>query len=119
MMIAQPRRIAANALKERLTAELGDVVGLRMGFGVKEETKNTKMFFVTTGYLVKLVANNANLFRTHTHLIIDEVGCSVVVWISCMFVNVVVIVSVIVAGAATFNFNTIVLKLCRSVHNHN
>lgn len=37
VMVSQPRRIAATALKNRLAQSLGDVVGLRLGKGRREE----------------------------------------------------------------------------------
>jgi len=52
---------------------MGDKVGMRMGHGVKDETKNTKITFVTTGYLVRLLAHHPDSFMSYTHLIIDEV----------------------------------------------
>ncbi|CAM9128667.1 unnamed protein product, partial [Ectocarpus fasciculatus] len=73
MMVSQPRRIAASSLMKRLRETLGDEVGLRMGHGVKDESSDTKLFFVTTGYLVRLLAYRPDHFKSHTHLIIDEV----------------------------------------------
>jgi len=77
MFICQPRRIAAKSLTERVrTTEphLKDSIGLRMGHGVREyETKNTRAWFVTTGYLVRYLANNIDAFHDVTHLVIDEV----------------------------------------------
>ena len=46
---------------------------MRMGHGVKDETNETKIWFVTTGYLVRLLAYYPDMFQSHTHLIIDEV----------------------------------------------
>jgi len=75
MMISQPRRIAASSLMKRLRSMpgVGNKVGLRMGHGVRDEKDGTVISFVTTGYLVRLVAHNPRAFRHHTHLIIDEV----------------------------------------------
>ncbi len=72
-MITQPRRIAVINLKRRLQDQLGDKIGMRMGHGVREESDNTKIFFVTTGYLVKLLAHHPESLSTITHIIIDEV----------------------------------------------
>jgi HrpA-like RNA helicase len=47
--------------------------GMRMGHGVRDESPNTKLFFVTTGYLVRLLAYRPESFDSHSHLIIDEV----------------------------------------------
>ena len=73
MMISQPRRIAASALMKRLRGVLGSKVGMRMGHGVKDEHDDTDIFFVTTGYIVRLMAFHPEFFNDHTHLIIDEV----------------------------------------------
>lgn len=77
MFICQPRRIAAKSLAERVRAtepHLKPLIGLRMGHGVREyESSSTRAWFVTTGYLVRYLANNLEKFDDVTHLIIDEV----------------------------------------------
>jgi hypothetical protein len=77
MIVSQPRRIAAKALAERVRScepDIADKIGLRMGHGIREhETSRTRAWFVTTGYVVRLLANHPNWFDSHTHLIIDEV----------------------------------------------
>lgn len=73
IIISQPRRIAVVNLRNRLKSFLGDKVGMRMGHGIREESKDTKIFFVTTGYLVRLLAHNPQALRAVTHLIVDEV----------------------------------------------
>ena len=83
MYVSQPRRIAATSLRKRVANELGktlgdkalgdNLVGLRMGHGVKVETEKTRIWFCTAGYLVLLASHHPNVFQTHTHLIIDEI----------------------------------------------
>jgi len=77
MIVSQPRRIAAKALAERIRScepDIAPKIALRMGHGVKEhETSKTRAWFVTTGYVVRLLANHPGWFDSHTHLIIDEV----------------------------------------------
>lgn len=78
MFICQPRRIAAKSLVERVrsitTGNLKSKFALRMGHGHKEyETQESRAFFVTTGYMVRYLANNMHSFHNVTHLIIDEV----------------------------------------------
>lgn len=73
MFVSQPRRIAASSLMKRLRTTLGDKVGLRMGHGIIDEKDETCITFVTTGYIVRLLANYPEAFKSHTHLIIDEV----------------------------------------------
>ena len=70
-MVAQPRRIAARALKDYVGRSLGPVVGLRMGGGVREETADSCIYFVTTGYLMQYMIHKQH--TNVTHLIIDEV----------------------------------------------
>jgi len=77
LFISQPRRIAAKALVERLRATeptLRNHLALRMGQGVREyESRETRAWFVTAGYLVRLLANHPEHFDDVSHLIIDEV----------------------------------------------
>jgi 5'-3' exonuclease len=77
MFISQPRRIAAKSLVERVRScepDLRNAIALRMGHGVREyETPKTRAWFVTTGYLVRLLANHPENFNDCSHLIIDEV----------------------------------------------
>lgn len=73
VMVSQPRRIAVTSLLRRLRQSLGNKVGMRMGHGIKDETKETRIHYVTTGYLVRALAHQPDRFRKCTHLIIDEV----------------------------------------------
>lgn len=76
MFISQPRRIAAKSLVERVRSTEPDIrhkMALRMGHGEREyESKETRAWFVTTGYLVRLLANMPERFNDVSHLIIDE-----------------------------------------------
>jgi hypothetical protein len=51
-----------------------DLVGMRLGHGMRTETAATRIWFVTTGYLVRLLAHHPEIFNDHTHLVIDEVS---------------------------------------------
>ena len=52
--------------------EFRDAVALRMGHGVKEyDSKDTRAWFVTTGYLVRYLANNPDRFQSISHLVIE------------------------------------------------
>ena len=45
-----------------------------MGHGVKTvDTKATRIWFCTAGYLVLLAAHHPEVFKDHTHLVIDEI----------------------------------------------
>ena len=58
---------------KRMRLTLGKKVGLRMGYGVRDEYHETRIHLVTTGYLAKFATHNPGNFHNHTHLIIDEV----------------------------------------------
>jgi HrpA-like RNA helicase len=77
LFISQPRRIAAASLVERVRScepEHGEKFAVRMGHGYREyESSKTQAWFVTTGYLTRLLANHPERFDDVTHLIIDEV----------------------------------------------
>jgi HrpA-like RNA helicase len=75
MFVSQPRRIAARALMQRVRQVPGceSLVGMRLGHGMRDETPSTRIWFVTTGYLVRLLAHHPETLRDHTHLVIDEV----------------------------------------------
>ena len=77
IVICQPRRIAAKSLADRIRStepHLKDKIALRMGHGVREyENKHTRAWFMTTGYLVRYIANKASFFDDISHIIIDEV----------------------------------------------
>eukprot|EP01032_Pedospumella_encystans_P009752 gene9752-11458_t len=73
IFVAQPRRIGVVGMLKRLRPMLGDKVGMRMGHGVRDETAETKLHYVTTGYLVQLVAHHPEALKRCTHIVIDEV----------------------------------------------
>ena len=78
MFVSQPRRIAAKSLVERVRSvepDLKHKIALRMGHGVREyEGHGTQLWFVTTGYLVRLLANHPEKFADHSHLIIGKLS---------------------------------------------
>lgn len=78
MFVSQPRRAATQALERRVREENKKAgatwkVGMRMGHGAREGPSNAEITFATTGYIVRLIANNPGVMNSHTHLIIDEV----------------------------------------------
>jgi superfamily II DNA/RNA helicase len=77
IFVCVPRRIAAKSLVDRLRScepELSSHFALRLGHGVREfESHNTRVIFATTGYMVRLLANNPQSLKTCSHLVIDEV----------------------------------------------
>jgi len=73
IIVSQPRRIAVTSLLRRLRQSLGKKVGMKMGHGVRDDFPETKIHYVTTGYLVRALAHQPQSFSKCTHLIIDEV----------------------------------------------
>ena len=76
MFVSQPRRIAAKSLTDRVrivNPDLRNEIGMRMGFGERDESRDTRLHFCTTGYLTRLLAFHPEAFDNHTHLVIDEV----------------------------------------------
>jgi hypothetical protein len=75
-----------------------DTVGMRLGHGMRTETPKTRIWFVTTGYLVRLLAHHPEIFNDHTHLVIDEVKMLLLItttayscYLVCCTVNAVII----------------------------
>jgi HrpA-like RNA helicase len=76
MMVSQPTRLAALGLAKRMSGICGaDIVGCRMGGGYREEALGgkTQLWYVTTGYLVMLLAHRPDALDSHTHMFLDEV----------------------------------------------
>lgn len=79
IVVTQPRRLAAVSLAKRVSSllheEVGNRVGYRIGGGVRCEKHGvTSLLYVTTGYLLELLAHGGDsFFQRITHLILDEV----------------------------------------------
>ena len=78
MVVAQPRRLAAVALAERVAAEVGDDAGAGglVGYAVRGESQKgprTVIQFVTTGVLLRMLERGAAALGGLTHLVLDEV----------------------------------------------
>ncbi|KAL7540412.1 hypothetical protein ACHAXR_010081 [Thalassiosira sp. AJA248-18] len=75
IIIAQPRRISAMSVAERVAAERGDRIGTTVGYTIRLESKataNTRLLFCTTGILLKRLEEDATLENV-THVFVDEV----------------------------------------------
>ena len=74
ILVAQPRRLGAETLCNRMRQILKpELVGLRMGFGVKDESSETRLWYMTVGYLVRLLINKINYLEAGDILIFDEI----------------------------------------------
>jgi len=76
IVVAQPRRIAATGVAERVANERGEYVGRgSVGYVVRGDTAvsgDTRLLFCTTGILLRQLQNE-NALNSLTHLVIDEV----------------------------------------------
>eukprot|EP00571_Detonula_confervacea_P005318 CAMPEP_0172332260 /NCGR_PEP_ID=MMETSP1058-20130122/62346_1 /TAXON_ID=83371 /ORGANISM="Detonula confervacea, Strain CCMP 353" /LENGTH=361 /DNA_ID=CAMNT_0013049539 /DNA_START=62 /DNA_END=1145 /DNA_ORIENTATION=- len=75
IIIAQPRRISAMSVAERVAAERGEVIGKTVGYTIRLESKatpNTRLLFCTTGILLKRLEEDPTL-QNVTHVFVDEV----------------------------------------------
>ena len=76
IVVTQPRRLAAMALAERVSSELGEEkVGGVCGYRIRGESRcsaRTCLTFVTTGVILRQLEDDPLLERV-THLIVDEV----------------------------------------------
>ena len=61
---------------------------MRLGMGVRDESKKCKLWYVTTGYLLQLMGHNLDYFKNYTHIIVDEAHeRSVDADILCLFIK--------------------------------
>jgi HrpA-like RNA helicase len=75
IIIAQPRRISAMSVAERVAAERGETIGKTVGYTIRLESKatsNTRLLFCTTGILLKRLEEDPTL-QNVTHVFVDEV----------------------------------------------
>ena len=77
IFITQPRRISATSLARRVATEMGTELGDLVGYSIRGESMKsaaTRVHFVTTGYLLRLMSSGHLLLdQLCSHLIIDEV----------------------------------------------
>ena len=88
LLVAQPRRLAATALAERVSAEMCDGVGGACGYVIRGETKrggNTVITFVTTGVLLRMLEDGPRALDGVTHVVVDEVHERTIELDLCLF----------------------------------
>ncbi|KAJ1619669.1 P-loop containing nucleoside triphosphate hydrolase protein, partial [Pavlovales sp. CCMP2436] len=86
VIVAQPRRISAMGVADRVAAERGERIGGVVGYTIRLESKTsaqTALLFCTTGILMRRLSDEANAdakegegggkLRGVTHLFVDEV----------------------------------------------
>ena len=75
IICAQPRRISALGLADRVSEERDEKVGMTVGYSIRGESKSshlTKLRFVTTGVLLRRFLDDPELSGV-SHVIVDEV----------------------------------------------
>lgn len=75
MICTQPRRISAIGVAERVAAERLDVIGNRVGYQIRLESKRskqTRLLFCTTGILLRRLIGDPNLAGV-SHIFVDEI----------------------------------------------
>ena len=76
IVVTQPRKLAASSLARRVCQErkwrLGELVGYQVGLDRGNKSPDTRLLYVTTGVLKKMIIGQKNL-DTWTHIILDEV----------------------------------------------
>jgi HrpA-like RNA helicase len=76
IIVTQPRRLAAQAVAKRVCRErewnIGSLVGYKVGLDKSNSTRDTRLMYVTTGVLIKMLISKKSMAEW-THVIIDEV----------------------------------------------
>ncbi|XP_057545588.1 DExH-box ATP-dependent RNA helicase DExH6-like [Amaranthus tricolor] len=84
IVCAQPRRISAISVAERISSERGENIGESVGYKIRLETKggrHSSILFCTNGVLLRLLVSGASNgsksratnFSEITHIIVDEI----------------------------------------------
>ncbi|WEJ93126.1 Putative ATP-dependent RNA helicase ucp12 [Yamadazyma tenuis] len=76
IMVTQPRRISTLGLADRISAERMDTVGHEIGYIIRGESKvcdATRITFVTTGVLLRLMQTSSKFLNSLQYIVIDEV----------------------------------------------
>jgi HrpA-like RNA helicase len=75
IIVAQPRRLAATALADRVSAEMGDTIGGLCGYRIRGDARvgaATALTYVTTGVLLRQLESDP-LLTSASHIVVDEV----------------------------------------------
>lgn len=76
IVVAEPRRIAAVTMANRISFERGEQTGQTVGFQIRLESKlspKTLLLFCTNGVLVRTLISSKFVLDNISHIIIDEV----------------------------------------------
>jgi HrpA-like RNA helicase len=76
VLVTQPRRIAATSLARRVAEELGEPLGVSVGYAIGSERvggPGVRVRFVTSGWLLQRLLHDPGFFETVSHVVLDEV----------------------------------------------
>lgn len=78
VIVAQPRRICATSLAERVSFERGEELGTTVGYQIRLQSKvspTSNLIYVTNGVILRMLMSGKpeEFFQSITHLVIDEV----------------------------------------------
>lgn len=76
ILVAEPRRLAALSVSDRVSQERGETLGQLVGYQIRLESKvspRTLLTFCTNGVLLRTLMGGDAALQTVTHVIIDEV----------------------------------------------
>jgi len=74
IVVTQPRRMAAITLARRVASEMGEEIGKTVGYKISGDSiSGAKLSFATTGYLLQVLVNQPEEFKSYSHVILDEV----------------------------------------------
>jgi HrpA-like RNA helicase len=73
--VTQPRRVAAISLAQRVSQEMGTLLGQECGYAVRfdnKTSKNTRIKYMTDGLLLKEYVARGSNFDSYSCIILDE-----------------------------------------------
>lgn len=76
IIVTQPRRIAARSVSNRVCVERNWAWGSVCGYRVSMERRTsdeTRIFYVTTGYLLEMIVADQDELKKYTHVVLDEI----------------------------------------------
>eukprot|EP00400_MALV-I_sp_L67-5_P000506 gene506-599_t len=76
ILVTQPRRLACISLANRVASCCNEKIGKTIGYQISGDNvvkRDTRIVFMTTGYLLQVVVNDPGRLKEFTHVVLDEV----------------------------------------------